>query len=67
MKKRRQNPSRDPVLSALEWVSYIAWFVLGVALNISMGKFAAISGGVIVAIMAIAYGRNRALGPALEF
>lgn len=45
MKKRRQNPSRDPVLSALEWVSYIAWFVLGVALNISMGKFAAISGG----------------------
>jgi hypothetical protein len=67
MKKRRQNPSRDPVLSALEWVSYIAWFVLGVALNVSIARLVYISLGAVVGIMVIAYFRNRALGPALDF
>jgi hypothetical protein len=67
MKKRRQNPSRDPVLSALEWVSYIAWFVLGVALNVSIARLVYISLGTVVSIMVIAYFRNRALGPALDF
>jgi ABC-2 type transport system permease protein len=66
MKKRRQNPSRDPVLSALEWVSYIAWFVLGVALNVSIARLIYISLGVVVGMMVVAYFRNRALGPALD-
>lgn len=54
-------------MSALEWVSYIAWFVLGVALNVSIARLVYISLGAVVGIMVIAYFRNRALGPALDF
>ncbi len=67
LKKRRQHSSRDPVLRALELLNYLAWFALGVGLNMSMPVLLYASLATIVGLMAVAYLRNRALGPALAF
>lgn len=65
MKKRQRHPSRDPVLSVLEWLNYVAWFVLGIVLQLAIVRAILIVLGILGGLMAIAHLRNRALGPAL--